>query len=86
VKLSFSKPFARDYRALPKEIRTAVDEALRRLLDDPRHPSLRVKKMQPRARGIFEGRVSRGYRFTFEVQGDVYLLRRVGAHDVLRSP
>jgi mRNA-degrading endonuclease RelE of RelBE toxin-antitoxin system len=86
MKLAFTKPFIRDYRALPTELEGATDKALRLLLKNPRHPSLGIKKMQPPTRGIFEGRISKGYRFTFIKVKDVYLLRRVGTHDVLRKP
>lgn len=37
-------------------------------------------------RDIWEGRVSRDYRFTFQIIGDIYLMRRIGTHDVLRRP
>jgi hypothetical protein len=30
--------------------------------------------------------VSRDYRFTFQIIGDIYLMRRIGTHDVLRRP
>ncbi len=52
--LVFTKPFVRDYQTLPETIRTETDRALKLLLDDPRHPSLQAKKMQPAKRGIFE--------------------------------
>jgi len=35
---------------------------------------------------IWEGRISRGYRFTFEIAGDLCRLRRIGPHDVLKNP
>jgi len=35
------------YRQLPKEIREAADQAFSRLKSDPRHPSLRLKKVGP---------------------------------------
>jgi len=41
--------------------------------------------MQGRA-DIWECRVSGGYRFTFQVEGDTLVLRRVGPHDVLNTP
>lgn len=50
---------------------------------DPRHPSLQVKKMQPKTRGIFEARVTRSFRMTFTLEGEAILLRRVGTHDIL---
>lgn len=77
--------FSRRYRALPGEIQQRVDAQLALLLQNPRHPSLRSKKMQGTAR-IWELRVTHGYRLTFQIEGDVYVLRNVGTHDVLREP
>lgn len=37
-------------------------------------------------RNIWEGRVTGGYRFTFQIEGDVYILRKVGTHDILKKP
>ena len=77
--------FRRDYRHVPAEVRDQVDEALDRLLVNPRHPSLHFKKMQGTA-GIWELRVSIRYRVTLQIDGEQYVLRRVGPHDVLRTP
>ena len=35
---------------------------------------------------IWEGRITKGYRFTFQVRQDTYLLRRIGTHDILAAP
>ncbi|MBI4700412.1 MAG: hypothetical protein HY744_04465 [Deltaproteobacteria bacterium] len=82
----FARPFVHDYRALSDDIRNAVDKALRLLLESPRHPSLRVKKMQPKSRGIFEARVTQDYRMTFHIDGRNLVMRRVGTHSILRAP
>ena len=80
-----SKPFDRDYAALPETIQTLTDHKLRLLLQNPRHPSLQVKKMED-PRDIWEARITRSYRFTFQIVGDTYLLRRIGTHDILKTP
>jgi len=85
MKLAFSKKFIKDYRRLPEPIRKAADKQLNRLLSDFQHPSLNAKKMQD-PREIWEGRVTKGYRFTFQIEEDVYFLRRVGTHDLLKNP
>lgn len=82
----FTKPFVRDYQALPEAIRTEIDRVLKLLLDDPRHPSLQAKKMQPAKRGIFEARVTLDYRVTYTVDGSKLVMRRVGTHDILKTP
>ena len=35
---------------------------------------------------IWEGRITRDYRFTFEIIGEVYKLRHIGKHDILHNP
>ena len=53
------------------------------LIRNPRHPSLRIKKL--RGTDKFEIRVSKGYRLTFRYADDVLELRRVGTHDILKK-
>ena len=75
--------FAADYDALPRQLRQRVDKALGLLLENPRHPSLQVKKMAGYD-NRWEGRVTLHYRFTFSIDGDTYVLLRVGTHDLLK--
>lgn len=87
MKISFTKPFVEDYDGLPLSIQLLVDKSLVLLSENPKHPSLRIKKIRGVQGNIFEGRVSRGYRFTFHIEGDTYLLRRVGPHNhALKKP
>lgn len=74
--------FERDYRRLPVHVKAKIDEAIVLFEQDPRHPSLQIKKMKGKE-GIWEGRVSRTHRFTFEWEGDVVTFRRVGPHSIL---
>ena len=85
MKLSFTKTFIRDYRKLPGELQDIVDKQLDLLLSNQRHPSLNIKKMND-PRNIWEGRATASYRFTFQIEDDIYVLRRVGAHDILKNP
>lgn len=85
MKIAFTPPFRKDYQGLPVGIQEQIDAQITRLLENPRHPSLRCKKMEGRA-AIWEARVTKGYRLTFEIVDDVYLLRRVGTHDILKKP
>jgi len=57
------------------------------LVSDPRHPSLRTKKIKGTG-SIFEARVDRDIRFTFEYGGShEIILRVVGPHDpTLKKP
>lgn len=86
MRLFYSERFQRAYADLDDEQVKLAKKALRLLTSNPRHPSLRVKKMQGTA-DIWEARASRSLRLTFEMRGDVILLRNVGAHDeTLRHP
>ena len=81
-----TRRFENAYRSLPDELRKKIDKALRLLADSPRHPSLRLKKLQGTP-GIWEARVDRNCRMTLEIRGDAFLLRNVGKHDdTLDSP
>ena len=87
MKIVFTKPFVEDYRSLPHNIQLQVDKSLFLLSENPKHPSLKIKKVQGVTGKIFEGRVSRDYRFTFQIEKDIYLLRRVGPHNrALKKP
>jgi len=56
---------------------------LRLLLEDFRHPSLRLKKLKGTDK--FEIRISKGYRLTLRFEKEHMELRRVGTHDILRD-
>jgi mRNA-degrading endonuclease RelE of RelBE toxin-antitoxin system len=85
MKLWFTDSFIRDYHALPDQLQKTVEKKLKLFLSNQRHPSLNIKKMQD-PRDIWEGRITKGYRFTFRVEGEVCILRRLGTHDILRTP
>ena len=80
-----SPEFAHDYKNLPSLLRKRTDEQLKLLLENPQHPSLRLKKIKGFP-DIWEARVTKNYRFTFQIQGNFYLLRRIGTHDILKRP
>ena len=81
-----SERFRRAYKKLTQAERQRIDNALLRLLSDPRHPSLRVKRLQG-VENIWSARASDELRFTFELIDDRVVLRNVGHHDAtLRSP
>lgn len=81
MRIVFTDPFHRDYQTLPAKVQRALDKALMFLLANPRHPSLRAKKIP--GTDIWYGRASRSYRFTFQLDGDKVTLRRVGTHVTL---
>jgi mRNA interferase RelE/StbE len=79
-----SSRFRKDYRALPKEIREIFETKLPLLIDNPRHPSLRVKRLVGTV-NRWEGSVTMNYRFTFQLAEERALFRRIGTHDILRT-
>jgi len=50
-----------------------------RLLENPRHPSLRAKKYDESA-GLWQARVTRGWRFYFIIEGDTCRMLEIKAH------
>lgn len=85
MRLLRTERFKKDFRRLPVDIHTRAAKALELFVTNPRHPSLGIKKMEG-APGIWELRVTQGYRMTFQrLQGGL-LLRRIGTHDILRQP
>ncbi len=86
MKTIFTKPFVKQYQNLPLQIQEQFDKQLGLFLKDSRHPSLGVKKVQSINGKIFEARVSKGYRFTFQIQDEYFIFRKIGTHDILRMP
>lgn len=84
MKIQTTRPFDRDYAELPEEVKARVDRQLALLLANPRHPSLRLKKMRG-TEDIWEARITRGYRMTLQIAGDTFILHRLGSHDVLKT-
>jgi len=86
VKIARTERFKRAYRQLSAENRAQARKAISQLAEDIRHPGLRVKRIRG-ARGIWEARVSRSCRLTFQMERDIILLRNIGEHDdVLGRP
>lgn len=82
----YTARFKRDYRDLPEGIRRKFDKVLALLQANPRHPSLRLEKVDY-ARDVWSGRIDRGWRFTFQWVPGGLLLRRAAAHDAAyRAP
>lgn len=85
MKIETTKPFDKDYAKLPQEIKERADKKFVLLLKNPRHPSLRIRKIEGHPT-IWEGSITKSYRFTFQIVDDTYILRRIGTHDILRTP
>ena len=83
--LVFTPRFDRLFRRLPERIRATTYEKLALYRQDPAHPSLRVKRIKGND-VLWELSITMNYRLTFEVQGEWVILRRIGTHDILRTP
>ena len=84
-KLRILSTFKKDYKKLPPEIKDKVDRQLNFLIENPSHPSLNLHPIRG-TKGIWEGYVDYQYRFTFELEGEFYVLRKVGSHDIIKNP
>ena len=85
MQLLRTERFKKDFKRLPSDIQERIGNTLERFVDNPRHPSLHMKKMEG-APDIWELRVSDNYRITFQFVQEGVLLRRVGTHHILRQP
>jgi hypothetical protein len=79
MKLQWTSHFARAYRKAPKAIQEAFDKQSLLLLQDFRHPSLHAKKYDE-AKGRWQARITREWRFYFRIQSDTYILLDIIPH------
>ena len=79
IKIRRTEEFARSYSALPKRIQKKVDKQLRFLASNPRHPSLKVHRLNDE----WEFYVDIHYRGIFLREGDMYTLLTVGVHKIV---
>jgi mRNA interferase RelE/StbE len=80
----FTNRFRKEYSGLPKEIQEAFDQKLTLLMNDMKHPSLRIKRIQG-TRNRWEGSVTMKYRFIFEFDEGIAIFRAIGTHDILNQ-
>lgn len=84
-KLRILTSFKKDYKKLPEAIKDKVDKQLQLLLENPGHPSLNLHLIRG-TEEIWEGYVDYHFRFTFELEGDFFVLRKVGTHNTIKKP
>ena len=86
MEILFTGQFEQAYEKLTNAEKRSVRKALALLGDNPKYPSLRVKKMEGKQH-IWEARPSKRLRMTFEMVGETIVMRNVGQHDkVLKRP
>lgn len=86
MKIQYSENFIAGIQSLSMEAKKALRQKLGIMLQNPRHPSLRTKKIQGR-NGILEASITMSIRITWEYTEDGIFLRNIGEHDkTLKSP
>ena len=77
-----TESFKQDYKRLPSKIQRRAEKQFRLFAQNPRHPSLQTRKLRSDPTGkTWYGRITHSYRFTFETQGETYLLKSIGSHE-----
>lgn len=79
MKLRFTQKADRHYADLPVPIRKALRKQLGFLLLNLGHPSLHAKKYSE-SLDIWQGRVTRGWRFYFKIENDEYVVLSILPH------
>ena len=78
--------FKKAYQKLPEQLQEQIDRKLLLLEENPRHPSLRIKKIAGTP-DIWEASLTMKYRITFQISEGVIILRVIGEHEkTLRNP
>ena len=79
MKVRLARRAARDFEALPPQIKARAVKQLDLLRVNLRHPSLRAKKDDD-SRNIWQGRVTRDWRFDFIIQDNTYEVLTIIPH------
>ncbi len=72
--------FKKAWKELNEDEKELACKAITNLAENMRYPALRIKKMQG-VKGIWEARASLSLRITFQIVGDLIILRNIGHHD-----
>ena len=80
MRIARTEKFKKAWQQLSEEQKALARKAIENLIGDMRHPALRVKKMKG-VEYIWEARVSRSIRMTFQIKKDFIILRNIGQHD-----
>ena len=79
MKIEFSEHALGDYENLLKTLQRTADKQFDFLLRNFQHPSLHAKKYDE-AKNIWQGRITKNYRFYFKIIGDIYFIVRIIKH------
>lgn len=73
-KIIYLPHFKRDYKKLTSIAKEKVKKAIFLMEDDLRYSSLQVKKIKG-TKNIWEARASKSLRITFNIEGNIIILR-----------
>jgi len=79
MRIHLSEKIKSDYDRAPINIQKAFNKCLVFLAQNLRHPSLHAKKYDE-SRGIWQARVTKGWRFYFTIDGNTYNLHDIKFH------
>jgi hypothetical protein len=79
MQIHYTARFLRAYGSAPARIQRAFDKQVAYLLQNIRHPSLRAKKYDE-ILDKWQARVTRDWRFYFQIDGDMYVLLDIMKH------
>ena len=71
--------FRKAFAELPKQIQEQTREAYRKFKQNPKHPSLRFKKVHL-VLPIYSARITKNYRAIGQLEGDTIIWFWVGSH------
>ena len=80
MKIARAVRFKKAWRELSEQEKDLAYKALGNPATDLRYPDLKTKKVQG-VEHIWEARVSRSLRMTFQIEGNTIVLRNIGRHD-----
>lgn len=74
-----SDSFKKSYQKLSSVTRKKFGKQLKFLTENPQHPSLRARKKS--GEEVYEARIDRHYRFTYQLDNKTLTLFTIGPHD-----
>jgi len=86
MKIEYSDNFLVDVKELSNEIQKVLKKKLELMIENPRHPSLRTKKVQGQ-KDIFEASITMYIRMTWQYTEYGIFLRNICEHNkTLKNP
>jgi mRNA-degrading endonuclease YafQ of YafQ-DinJ toxin-antitoxin module len=86
-KYELTKTFKRSYRKKERKSQESIDNTVRKLLDNTRHPGLHTHPVLGTKGKIFEAYIDDGTRLTFHYEDGKIIFRNNCNHDkVIKNP